>query len=208
MLIHRQTKSLVDEHIPLDTAALHGLSDFRYLVYSKELCLYIQARWPGIYDSLIPTRIQRLMLSSLDKYEAEGLGETQTTLCPALTAVRGETIITLIARSDWPLESRLLAATTGRLRHLKITARTCDLLLDEKGRFKDLAPLFKLASTLARGLPGATVKYGQYDLRAWRDIARKLISGNSAEDERIRIRWAKSLLTVPHFDQICGVRRS
>lgn len=188
----------------LYVAVLEGLSALGCPVYGKELAVYLHALLATTRTFPTPARIERLMLSFLNKYEIGRLRAVHPMLCPALT-MRGETIIRLITRSDWSLEWRLIAATTGHLRHLRITARLCDLILNERHRFNDLHPLLRLASSLARGLPGTIVKYEQYNLEEWRDLALELINRSSDEDQLMRLDAAARLLSGPNFNQLHGL---
>lgn len=104
-------------------SVLEALSEIGCPIYSTELIQYMQARRLPNYPSLTSRRIERFMLSHLEKHEIRGTPLLQPSLCPALTVPRGEPIIRLMARSDWPLESRIVTATTARLRHLHIIAR-------------------------------------------------------------------------------------
>lgn len=164
----------------------------------------MRARWASAYASLTPARLERFMLIHIRKCEIEKPSLPQPCLCPALTATRGEPIIGLITRSDWPLEWRIISSTTGRLRHLRITARLCELALSSKPNFADLPLLLNLIATLARSLPGVIVKYEQYELKAWRDLAHGFIKVSSDEDEEVRINAARKLLTIRNFNSLYG----
>lgn len=189
---------------PLLESALEALYDIGCPIYCTEMAQYIKARWAHTYASLTSTRIERLMLSHIKKCGKGTSSLPPSSLCPTLTGIRGEPIMRLIARTDWSLEWRIIAATTGRLRHLRITARLCELALGDGRNFTDLSLLLRLTATLARGLPGVVIKHEQYELKVWRDLACGLIDVLSDEDERARINAAMKLLTVQNFNQFYG----
>lgn len=183
---------------------LEALSNLDCPAYSSELSLYLRARWGNAYPSATPSRIERLMCKDFHLFEIKGALPSDISLCPALTAERGEPILRLMTRADWPLSHRLVAATTGRLRHLRITARLCELAISEEQSFADYKLLLRLTATLARGLPHVTVKYEHYESGTWCDLACKLIEEHSREDEQGRINAAARLLAVPEFNQFYG----
>jgi hypothetical protein len=187
---------------PLQEALLEALSTLSCSTYSSELSLYLRARWG---ESTTPSCIERLVHRDFRLFERTVDLPSDISLCPALTAERGEPILRLITRADWPLSHRLISATTGRLRHLCITARFCELTMDKEQSFADYNLLLKHTAILARGLPHITVKYEQYEPETWCALAYKLIKALSREDEQARVSAAAQLLASPNFNQFYGM---
>lgn len=184
---------------------LGALAELDCPAYVEELALYLRARHGTVHRTLTPTRIERMVESNLRRHRAEGTALPEPALCTALTAEHGEPIMKLVARTDWSVERRMMAATTGRVRHLLLTARLCELAITEKGHFADAHALLYLAATHARGLPDTVVRYKKYDLEEWLGLALGLIRATSREDEEVRASAAARLLRLPDFHPIFGV---
>lgn len=113
-------------------------------------------------------------------------------LCFGLTHDRAEPIKRLWARSDWPLEERIVAPTTGRVQHLRMTARLCEIANGENA--VDPMMIKILAADHARDLPGVDVRRGEFQLDLWREVALKHLTEVQPRDEQLRrqaaSRWA------------------
>ena len=191
-----------------DSLLLEALSCFAYPIYSDELLLYLRSKWVDACFSLTSSGIVRVTLRGLLKFEKEIWPLQAPMLCPALTAQRREPILRLLTCSDWTLERRVVAHTTGRVRHLLITARLCELATDEAEGFADRALLLKLAADKARALPGVKVEHNRYEPVKWLALARELIDALSEEDERERTAAAERLSALPGFNPLWGVPES
>jgi hypothetical protein len=111
----------------------------------------------------------------------------------------------LITRTDWPLAKRIMAPTTGRLRHLRLTSRLCELAISAELDFADHVQLLRIAAAHARGLPQTVVKHGEFEPEAWYHLARNLIEELYREDEQARVSTAARLARVPNFNLLYGV---
>lgn len=189
---------------PFSDASLEALTELSCPVYTEELALYLRARHGNVYRRLTPIRIERTVESNLNKYRAGGIPLPGPSLCTGLTAEYGEPIMKLMARTDWSVERRVMAATTGRVRHLVLTARLCELAISKKRSFVDYHVLHDLAATRARGLPDTVVRYKKYDLKAWLSLSLELVRVTSIEDKRTRAMAAERLLSLPNFHPVFG----
>jgi hypothetical protein len=125
-------------------------------------------------------------------------------LCHGLTD-QGLVIRRLWARSDWPLVERVVASTTGRVRHCRITARLCDLALDPAIIAVEPDMLRYMAADHARDLPGVEVKRGVFELERWRDVALGEWERLKPRDSELRAAAAERIAGRSEFFQLFGV---
>jgi hypothetical protein len=207
---HRYTKTMQSEwrHKGMSDAAvlIEALSELNCPAYTSELSHYLRARYGKSSRALTPTRIERVVGNNILVHREGGMPSINPSLCTALTSEYGEAIMRLISRTDWPLARRVVAATTGRARHLLMTARLCDLALNKKGYFADHPTLLRLTATHARGLPDTVVRYERYDLEEWLGLSLELSREADGEDERARVDAAARLAITPGFHPIFGMR--
>lgn len=192
-------------NVALREALLEALSELTCPAYTDELAPYLRARHGRVYRTLSATRIEREVEGVFHRYGAEDVSPSEPSLCTAITAEHGESIMKLIARTDWPLTQRVVAATTGRVRHLLITARLCELAIKRKSHFAEHRALLRLTAAHARGLPDAVVWYNKYDLAGWLGLSLELIKASSGEDEEERAGAAARLSSLPGFHPIFGM---
>lgn len=192
-------------NIPLGGALLAALAELTCPAYTEELALYLRARHGVMYRKLTPIRIERMVERNLGRLEAGGMALAEPALCTVLTAEHGEPVMKLVARTDWPLERRVAAATTGRRRHLLLTARLCELAISKKSHFADHHALLRLAAACARGLPDTVVQYMKYDLEEWLGLSLELVRATSGEDEEARTGAAARLSSLPGFHPMLGM---
>jgi hypothetical protein len=184
-------------------ALLEALSELSCPAYTSELSSYLRARYGKLGRALTPTRIERIIGNNILMHRAEAL--INPSLCTALTSEHGEPVIRLIARTDWLLARRIVAATTGRARHLLITARLCDLAINNKHYFADHHTLLRLVAAHARGLPNTVVRYDRYDLEEWLVLSLDLSRVAAGEDEQARANAAARLSLTPNFHPVFGM---
>jgi hypothetical protein len=122
-----------------------------------------------------------------------------------LTYDRHVPIKRLLGRSDWPLASRIVAPTTGRVQHLKITARLCDLALGSDETVAEPDMLRIIAADHAQDLPGVAFKRGTFELERWRDVAWRLLADLEPRDREIREESADRLSHRPESYQLFGL---
>src|SRR5689334_18055796 len=108
---------------PVRTVVLDTLDDLDWPTYTRELANYCRARYGR---EILPTRFGTLASDEMKSFRAARRPQS-VWLAFALTADRAEPIKRLCTRSDWPLERRIVAPTSGRVQFLKITARLCEL---------------------------------------------------------------------------------
>jgi hypothetical protein len=110
-------------------------------------------------------------------------------LCHCLTHDQGQAMKRFWARSDWPLQDRIIGPMTGRILFLKGAAWTIELAQDGEGRAVDWERLKFVAADQARDA-GLLVKRGEFPYAPWLDAIRAGIRKFAAEDEEIRSRAA------------------
>jgi hypothetical protein len=150
----------------LRAKVLDALDDIGWATYTRQLGPYLEARHG---ERVAPSRFGVL---AADEQAAFRNGRPRPVYIGfALTWDRGEPIKRLLTRSDWPLEQRIVAPTTGRVQHLRVLARLCEIA-DELGpRAADPDRLRFLIADHARDLPGVKVDRGRVELKRWRDLA-------------------------------------
>jgi hypothetical protein len=186
---------------PVRGLVLDALDDLRWPAYAREISLYRAAR----YGSEIP--LNRFGTLGSDEMKAFDRGSRPRTvwLCFCLTYNRAEPIKRLLARSDWSLAQRVAAPTTGRVQHLKITARLCEIAL-EAGDTADNPEMLKIvAADHARDLVGITFRRGEFPLELWRETAIKLLSEVEPRDEELRHKAAERIASLSERYQLFGV---
>jgi len=191
---HNQTASR-----PVRLLLLDSLDDFQSIAFTRELAIYCRAR----YDRDIPsTRFGTVADDEVKSY-FKGKRPRTVWLCFALTADRAEPIKRVFGRSDWPLVERIVAPTTGRVQHLKITARLCELAERENASDPDVMRNF--AADHARDLPGVQMRRGEFELAKWREVANLELSRIQQRDLELRSEAAeKWLQRLPEAQQLFG----
>jgi hypothetical protein len=180
-------------------AVLDALEDLDLLAYTNELRLYLQAR----NGRDVPA--SRFGVLSKDEVNGFGKRPQPVHLCHGLTADRFEPIKRLWGRSDWDLAKRIVAPTTGRVLHLKMTARLCDLAEKAGGTAANPEMLKMLAADHARDVPNVHVKRGKFDLVGWRDAALALLEQLEPRDTARRAEAAEQLKHRATRQQLFGV---
>jgi len=176
---------------PLRAVVLDLLDDIQWPTYTRELASYCKARYGR---EIPPTRFGTLASDEMKSYLA-GKRPRMVWLSFALTHDRAEPIKRLWTRSDWPLEWRIVAPTSGRVQFLKLTARLCELAARESATDSEMLRI--IAADHARDLPGVQFKRGTFDLEGWKDLALQHLSEVELRDEEIRreaaARWQSKL---------------
>jgi hypothetical protein len=185
--------------LPVREAILDALEELGVMAYSRELVLYVKARYGR---DVAPARF-----GTLDKDEQNAFDNGRPKavfLCHGITSDRFEGIKRLWARSDWPLEARIVAPTTGRIQHLRITAQLCRIAKQEAVPFADPETLRFIAADHARDLPGVRLKRGEFDLDGWRELASEELEKFEPNDLERRREAAGRLRALPERDQLFG----
>lgn len=201
---------------PLRLLVLDALDDLGWPTYSRELMLYLKARYgrnvnPTRFGTLGSDEIKAFgNRASSDDSPAtnEGIrraGPRPVWLCFGLTHDRGEAIKRLWARSDWPLERRVVAPTSGRIQNLRLTHRLAELALDAGDTAADPVAMKIIAADHARDLPGVTFRRGDFPLEAWRDTAVRLLQELEPRDEEARVEAARNIARRSERFQLFGI---
>ena len=185
---------------PLRAMVLDALDDLGWLAYSRELAMYLQARYGR---DVAPTRFSSLTKDEVRAFESKR--PRSVYLCHGLVHERGEAIKRLWGRSDWPLAQRVVAPTTGRVQHLKLTARLCELALTVGDTAADPDMLRFIAADHARDVPGVKVRKGEFPLEDWRTVALDVLAELEPRDEQLRESAAERLASLPEVQQLFGV---
>ena len=183
---------------PIRAVVLDALEDLGILTYSRELSLYCRARFGR---EISPARFGTLGSDEINAFG--GSRPRAVWLCFALTE-RGESIKRLWGRSDWPLEDRVVAPTTGRVQHLRMTMRLAQLALNADGMAADPTMLRILAADHARDLPGVKFRRGEFPLQEWIDKASEQLLALEPRDLELRRAAAARLAIRSEYQQLFG----
>ncbi|WP_196259768.1 hypothetical protein [Pelagibacterium limicola] len=130
-------------------------------------------------------------------------------LCHCLTHDQGQAVKRFWARSDWPLQNRIIGPMSGRLLFLEGAAWT--IRLARAAHRKELVAanpetLNYVAADQARDA-GLQVQRGMFPYDEWLKAIAELIGRHRAEDERTRIEAAETLATrLSERDLLFGAR--
>jgi len=166
---------------------LDALAEIGFTCYAQQLMLYIKARYGR---ELNPTRFGTL---SVDEERAYSRGTSRPVwLGHGLTFDRAEPVKRLWARSDWPLESRLVTPTFGRAQYLRAAAKFSELAMQADALAADPNLMRYLAADHARDL-GVVVKHGEFNLKEWRELAMAQLSAVEDQETGLLKRTALDL---------------
>lgn len=186
---------------PLRVVVLDALDDIAWPSYSRELSQFCSA-WTG--RTIQPERFGSLANDEMKAFQRslEGSRVRPVWLCFALTHDRYQPIKRLWARSDWPLERRIIAPTSGRVQHLKLTAKLCELA--GRGGAENSEMMGIIAADHARDLPGVRVQHGKFEVDVWRRIALELLQEFEPRDAEARLQSADRLRDHGPIVQLFG----
>jgi hypothetical protein len=157
------------------------------MVYSQTIAQVFRAQ----FDRDLPST--RFGTLSSDEQKAFDSGRAKAvSLCHGLTYDRGEAIKRLWARSDWPLEKRVVAPTTGRVLFLRIAVWLNALAEAPPAAWARRDLLEYLAADCARDL-GFNVRKGDRDFADWRAAAKEELTKVEPEDLQQRQKAAAAL---------------
>ena len=185
---------------PLRLMVLDGLDDLGWMTFSRQMMLYLRARYGR---DVSPTRFSSLAKDEIAAFTSKR--PRSVYLCHGLVHDRGEAIKRLWGRSDWPLEQRVVAPTTGRIQHLKLTERLCEIARTAGDTAADSEMLRFLAADHAKDLPGVKARRGVFELERWQDIALELLEELEPRDRERREEAAERLARLPEEQQLFGV---
>jgi hypothetical protein len=185
---------------PVRALVLDVLDDLDWPAYSREVSHYSAARFGR---EIPPARFGTLGIDEMRSFQSGT--QRPVWLCFALTHDRHQAIKRLWARSDWSLERRIVAPTTGRVQHLRITRQLCELALraDESAADPDMLRI--IAADHARDLPGMRVQRGRFELEMWRDAAARSLAELEPRDAELRAESARRLAARPEAVQMFGM---
>ncbi len=185
---------------PVRTKVLDALDDIGWPTYARQLSPYIEARYG---DRIPSSRFGVLARDEQARFKSRRAHTIYISFC--ITYDRGEAIKRLLARSDMPLEQRIVAPTTGRVQHLKLTARLCEIAQEVGTRAANPDKLRYLAADHARDLPGVTVRRGRFELARWREVAEAELERLLPRDEAARREAAAQFESRPEFMLLFGM---
>jgi len=189
---------------PLRDVMVDALEDLGCLVHSRDLALYCKARYGR---PITAERFGSLSRDEMDTYR-KGTTNRPVWLCFGLTYNRHEAIRRLWGRSDWPIEERVVAPTTGRILQLTLTKRLCEIALEADAYAEGAESaemLHTLAASHAGDLPDVKVRYGEFDLVGWRDKAAEQLEKDSPRDREARLEAARQIARRGEIFQLFGV---
>jgi len=184
---------------PVRSMVLDVLEDAGMATYSREISQLLSA----LYGRSISS--SRFGALSADEASIHMSDRPRSVyLGHVLTAERFEPIKRLWIRSDWPLTERVMASTTSRTRHLRMTVKLCDLAEKYADHAADPAMLKILAADHAADLPGIKVRRGKFPLSQWRATAADLLAELEPRDAEARIEAADRLAELAEHHQLFG----
>lgn len=186
---------------PVRDVVLDALDDLGWPAYSREIAQYCEARYGRTIES---TRFGALRADEVKSFRHPARRPRPVWLCNAITADHGEAIKRLLARSDWPLERRIVAPTTGRVQHLMITARLCEIAETADKTAADPDRLRMIAADHARDIPGVRLRKAQFLLEDWRNLASAELAKVIERDEHARQTAARWLADRDEFYRLFG----
>jgi DNA-binding LacI/PurR family transcriptional regulator len=170
---------------PVREVVLEYLEDLGWPASGRELAMYAAARYGRELSS------ERFGSLGADERTAYAKGAVRPVwLCHALNHERGDVVRRLWTRSDWPLDRRIVAPTTARVRHLVLTARLCEIATETEAT---PGMLHHLAAEYAEDLPGVDVRPNRYEIEAWRDAALAELAHVGPADQHLRSEAADRL---------------
>jgi LacI family repressor for deo operon, udp, cdd, tsx, nupC, and nupG len=170
---------------PVREVVLEYLEDLGWPANARELAMYASARYGRELPSV------RFGSLGADERTAFAKGAVRPVwLCHALSHERGDVVRRQWARSDWPLERRIVAPTTARVQHLKLTARLCEIAAESE---TEPGKLHQLVADYAEDLPDVRVRPNRFDLDAWRDAALAELGHVEPADHELRVEAAARL---------------
>jgi hypothetical protein len=125
-------------------------------------------------------------------------------LCSGIAAADFRPIKRIWARSDWPLEQRIIAPTTSRVQHLQLTKALCELARRADEVARDPEALRALALAHAVELPGGVGDRDDPDFGQYARMARALLAEYEPEDWQLRQEAAAGLAMLPERVQLFG----
>lgn len=188
---------------PLRVMVLDALEDLAWPATSRDLVGYLEAR---VGRRVSSTRFGTLGSDEAAAFERTG-GGRPVWLCFGIDIASGKPIKHLWGRSDWPLKHRLVAASTGRVQHLKMTARLCDLAQRPTAGMTHPERLLQLAAAYALDLPNTEPPAGGVNsahLGEWRKIAQDLLLELEPRDDEVRTQAAWQLRTQGDIQLLFG----
>jgi len=187
-IIHRAVVPLRRRARPARETVLDQLHATACMMYSQTLAQVFRAQ----FDRDLPST--RFGTLSSDEQKAFDAGRAKAvSLCHGLTYDRGEAIKRLWARSDWPLEKRVVAPTTGRVLFLRIAVWLNALAEAPPAAWARRDLLEYLAADCARDL-GFNVRKGDRHFADWRAAAEDELTKVEPEDLQQRQEAAATLL--------------
>lgn len=174
-----QSKRVRRGQRPLRDVCLDMLSDCGSMLYSQTIAQACRAYFGR---DVPPTRFGSL---SNDEEKAFANGRPRPVfLCHGLTYDRGEAMKRVWARSDWPLEERIVGPISGRIVFLRFAEWISRLAEEAAGSSSPAARperLMYMAADCARDL-GFRVRKGDRDFAQWRQAAREELDRKFGED--------------------------
>jgi hypothetical protein len=198
-------RTLLPPKRPLRVHVLDVLHELGVMSHVREIAAFAFAR----YDVVInPSRFGSLSSDELESYGRRDAPRSRNRtlwLCFSLRYHDAAPVRRLLGRSDWPLEHRIWAPTTGRVQHLRMLANLCELALDENVRLANPDALYELAHAYARDLPIRT-RPGEFNFAEWRERALALLEEGDLEtrDYDLRQEAAERWSGLAEMHQLFG----
>lgn len=170
---------------------------------SRDIHHYTRARYGVNIDA---TRFSSLRKAEMDAYDR--LSQRHVWMAYGLTD-KGEAVKRLLARSDFPLQDRVIGPFSGRRLFFATTARLCEIALQERDRIEDFKAFSIFVADHARDLPGVTnFQKNNFPFEDWLEKANDALAGVSERDLGDRQHIAMRLTVLTEKDRLFGTEFS
>jgi hypothetical protein len=190
---------------PLRVTLLDSLAELGHPTSTSTLRAFIEAR----YDRAIPaTQFGTLAVQERRAFDRTGPTGRLVWLCSGVRVDDFRPVKRIWARSDWPLQWRIVTPYSEQLDRLLVTEAICELARREQAFGPVHSPLQRLAIELAGDLPGTELDYGFPDFDAYAAAAREAQDQLGAEDFEARDAAVERLEDMPVRVQLFGLEPS
>jgi hypothetical protein len=187
---------------PLRQALLDALDDLGYPTTSRTLAAFLAAR---VGREVPSNQFGRVAAQERAAFRRGGEGARPVWLGSGVAADGFRPIKRIWGRSDWPLDWRIVAPTSTRVQHLRITEALCRMAEQAEDEAQHPEALRVLAVTHARDLPDVGVNTAAPDFRRYAAAARDVLARYEPEDRRLRLKAAEDLAAMPVEVQLFGL---
>jgi hypothetical protein len=184
---------------PAREVVLTILDEVGLPMLSRDIQAYARAKY-GI--SIDPTRFGSLRRTEMEAYDRRS--QRSVWLAYGLTD-RGEAVKRLLARSDKPIQDRVVGPFSGRRLFYETTERLCEMALTERARIMDFDAFRIFVADHARDLPGVkNFQKGEFPFNDWLALAKNAVLEVAERDLQDRRHIAMRLTMLGEKQRLFG----